>query len=159
MSCLFGPQTSPPFPYKSISCWSEGESSLYWIMHFKEKKLHNQQAKCQALQCRNRTMQSLRHPESWPQPGLWNHRQGHLPGNLSCSDYTKILGCLWAILPFCSVKYERHSGKRQWKVWSPAYQFTTFEFTEPGTRILLYPGREPSLGAWTNKRQGKKGKM
>lgn len=93
-------------------------------------------------------MQSLRHTESRPQPRLWDHRQGHLPENLSCSDYTMCLACLWAILPFCSVKYKRHSGKGKKNVGSLAYQFTTFEFTEPGTGILLYPGCEPSLGAW-----------
>lgn len=40
-------------------------------------------------------------------------------------------------------------GKR--KVGSLAYQFTTFEFTEPGTGILLYPGCDLSLGAWIDK--------
>lgn len=63
------------------------------------------------------------------------------------------LASLWAILPFCSVKYKRHSGKGKGlgKVGSLAYQFTTFEFTEPGAGILLYPGCEPSLGAWINR--------
>lgn len=73
-------------------------------------------------------------------------RRGHLPGNLSCSDYTMCLASLWAILPFCSVKYKRHSGKGKGLEESRAYQFTTFEFTEPGAGILLYPGCEPSLG-------------
>lgn len=102
---------------------------------------------------RTRTMQNLRHTESRPQSRLWDHRQGHLPENLSCSDYTMCLACLWAILPFCSVKYKRHSGKGKGlgKVGSLAYQFTTFEFTEPGTGILLYPGCEPSLGAWIDR--------
>lgn len=79
------------------------------------KKCENQQAKCQStvhtLQCSPRTMQSLKRTESQPQPWLWHRRQGHLPGNLSCSDYTMCLASLWAILPFCSVKYKRHSGK------------------------------------------------
>ena len=45
-------------------------------------------------------------------PGLSQDcRQDHLPGNLSCSDYTMCLASLWAILPFCSVKYKRRSGK------------------------------------------------
>lgn len=98
-------------------------------------------------------MQSLRYTESRPQPRLWDRRQGHLPGNLSCSDYTMCLASLWAILPFCSVKYKRRSGKgkRLGKVGSLAYQFTTFEFTEPGAGIFLYPGCEPSLGAWINR--------
>lgn len=100
-------------------------------------------------------MQSLRRTETQPRPGPWHRRQGHLPGNLSCSDYTMCLACLWAILPFCSVKYERHSGKGKGlgKVGSQAYQFTTFEFTEPGTRDLLYPGSEPSLGVWINREE------
>lgn len=58
------------------------------------------------LDGRTRTMQSTQ------SPGLsQDRRQGHLPGNLSCSDYTMCLVSLWAILPFCSVKYKRHSGK------------------------------------------------
>lgn len=104
-------------------------------------------------------MQSLRHTESRPEPGLWDHGQGHLPGNLSCSDYTMCLASLWAILPFCSVKYKRHSGKGKGlgEVGSLAYQFTTFEFTEPGARILLYPGCESNLGAWID-REAEEGK-
>lgn len=96
-------------------------------------------------------MQSLRHTESRPEPRLRYHGQQHLPGNLSCSDYTMCLASLWAILPFCSVKYKRHSGMGKRKVGSLAYQFTTFEFTEPGTGILLYPGCDLSLGAWIDK--------
>lgn len=63
------------------------------------------------------------------------------------------LASLSAILPFCSVKYKRRSGKGKGlrKVGSLAYQFTTFEFTEPGAGILLYPGCEPSLGAWIDR--------
>ena len=68
------------------------------------------------------------------------------------------LASLWAILPFCSVKYEKHSGKGLGKVGSLAYQFTTFEFTEPGTGTLLYPGCEPSLGAWIDKKAEEEGK-
>lgn len=86
--------------------------------------------------------------------GLCGRRRGHLPGNLSCSDYTMCLASLWAILPFCSVKYKRRSGKGKGTGGSrESYQFTTFEFTEPGAGILLYPGCEPSLGgAWIDKR-------
>lgn len=106
-------------------------------------------------------VQNQNHAESWPQPGLWNRRQSHLPANLSCSDYTKCLACLWAILPFCSVKYKKCSGKGR-ELKSQAYQFTTFEFTEPGTGHLLYPGCEPNLGAGINNNKkgrggGKKG--
>lgn len=111
--------------------------------HNKQEPVHVLYILCS---CRTRTMQSLSHTESRPWPGLWDHREGHLPGNLSCSDYTMCLACLSAILPFCSVKYKRHSGKVLMEVRSLAYQFTTFEFTEPGAGILLYPGREPSLG-------------
>lgn len=53
---------------------------------------------------------------------------------------------LWAILPFCSVKYKKHSGEG--KGLGEAYQFTTFEFTEPGAGTLLCPGRDPRLVGW-----------
>lgn len=137
---LNGPQTSPPFPCKSIRLcrWTEGKCSSCWIMQLNNETTSKRGASRYILH-RTRTMQSLRYTESRPEPGLRDRGQQHLPGNLSCSDYTMCLASLWAILPFCSVKYKRHSGKGKGleKVGGLAYQFTTFEFTEPGTGILL----------------------
>lgn len=89
------------------------------------------------------------------QAGLWDRRRGHLPENLSCSDYTKCPASLWATLPFCSVKYKRRSGRGRGSSGGVAYQFTTFEFTEPGAGNLLYPRCDPSLGAWIKKKPEK----
>lgn len=68
-------------------------------------------------------------------PGLSQDcRQGHLPGNLSCSDYTMCLASLWAILPFCSVKYKKHSGKGKGlgKVWLTSLPRLNSLNQEPG---------------------------
>lgn len=110
-------------------------------------KTNKQRCQCRYIFERN---QNHAEPSDAQSPGRSRdagaRRRGHLPGNLSCSDYTMCLASLWAILPFCSVKYKRHSGKGKGLEESRAYQFTTFEFTEPGAGILLYPGCEPSLG-------------
>lgn len=54
----------------------------------------------------------------------------------------------------CSGKREGDGGKGGVR---GAYQFTTFEFTEPGARDLLYPGGEPSLGMDGAKQGGRGG--
>jgi hypothetical protein len=53
----------------------------------------------------------------------------------------------------CSGKREGDGGKGGVR---GAYQFTTFEFTEPGARDLLYPGCEPSLGYGGSETGGKR---
>lgn len=66
-------------------------------------------------------------------PGLsQDYRQDHLPGNLSCSDYTKYPVSLWAILPFCSVKYKKYSGEGLGAVWLTSLPRLNSLNQEPG---------------------------
>ncbi|KAK5901200.1 hypothetical protein CgunFtcFv8_026095 [Champsocephalus gunnari] len=77
--------------------------------------------------------------------------QGHLPGNLSCSDYTMCLASLWAILPFCSVKYKRRSGKGRGLlsgVWLTSLPRLNSLNQEPGVSLT----QDVSL-AWGRERQ------
>lgn len=96
----FLPRASPMFLDWIVSD-AHAESSSTTTSQPRKVTMH-----IHTLDGRTRTMQSTQ------SPGLSQDcRQGHLPGNLSCSDYTMCLVNLWAILPFCSVKYKRHSGK------------------------------------------------
>lgn len=98
--------------------------------------------------CGTRTMQSIRHTQGSEASARTRAGRRHLPANLSCSDYTMCPASLWAILPFCSAKNIRgYSGSGTGPEEVESYQFTTFEFTEPGAGVLLCPGCEPGLGA------------
>ena len=90
-------------------CLTAGDCNLFGVMHHDEvttNKQENVLCRAEPEPCRASGTQS---PGRNQDSG--DRRQGHLPGNLSCSDYTMCLASLWAILPFCSVKYKRRSGK------------------------------------------------
>lgn len=61
----------------------------------------------------------------------------------------------FAIL-LCKIREAFREGEG--KLGGVAYQFTTFEFTEPGARNLLYPRCDPNLRAWIKKKARKGGR-
>lgn len=133
---FYKPLLHLPARASAVCCWTEGGCSA--CVESLKQPTSEEPGLIHTSYRRTRTMQSLRRTAPRPRSGPRNHMQGHLPGNLSCSDYTMCLASLWAILPFCSVKYEKRSGKgKGLGNRGESYQFTTFEFTEPGTGILL----------------------
>lgn len=120
------------FPSKSITSVAglKVECSSGLIKHHNAS---NQQEKCRCVY--PYLYQSHAEHQAHISPGLSQDcRQGHLPGNLSCSDYTMCLASLWAILPFCSVKYKKHSGKGKGlgKVWLTSLPRLNSLNQEPG---------------------------